>query len=87
MRCPLDGKVDQVCQGEFGSPDIEMATGELPAKDRGHLEVDQFWGCQVFTTKSRSGLVAIPTVVSECDGKDARVNDEHAQTGVPSPRP
>ena len=48
MWCPLDRQVDQIGQGELGPSDVKMASGELPAKDGGHLEVDQFRGCQVF---------------------------------------
>ncbi len=87
MRCPLDREVDQIGQGEVGASYVEMAAGELPAKDGGNLEVDQFRGRQVFATESRPGLVAIPAVVSERDGKDARVNDEHVRSGARSPTP
>ena len=87
MRCPLDREVDQIGQGHLGPSDVEMASGELPAQDGGHLKVDQFRGCQVFATESRPGLVAIPTVVSQHDGKDARINDEHARSGARSPTP
>ncbi len=85
MRCPLEREVEQIGQGELSPSDIEMAPGELPAKNGGHLEVDQFRSSEVFATKPRPGFVAVRTVVSQRDGKDARVNDEHAQTGACSP--
>lgn len=44
MRCPLDREVDQIGQGEVGASYVEMASGELSAKDRGDLEVDQVRG-------------------------------------------
>lgn len=87
MGCPLEGEVDQIGQGELGPPDVEVASGELPAKDGGDLEVNQFRGGQMFTTESCPGLLAVPAVVSQRDGQDARVNDEHARTGARSPTP
>lgn len=87
MGCSLDREIDQVGQRELGPPDVEMSSGELPAKYGGNFEVDQFGGCELFTTESRPRLVAIPTVVSQRDGKDVRVNDEHARTGARSRMP
>ena len=87
MGCSLDRQIDQVGQRELGPPDVEMSSGELPAKYGGNLEVDQFGGCQLFTAKSRPRLVTIPTVISQRDGKDACINDEHARTGARSRMP
>ncbi len=87
MGCSLDRQIDQVGERELGPPDVEMSSGELPAKYGGNLEVDQFGGCQLFTTEPRPRLVAIPTVISEGDGKDACINDEHARTGARSRMP
>lgn len=80
MGCPLDGEIDQVSQRELCPTDVEVPPGETPAKYGRHLEVDKFRGCQPFTTKPRPGPVTVPAVVSQGDGKDARVNDEHART-------
>ncbi len=87
MRCPLDGDVDQIGQGEFCASSVEVAPGKPPAKHGRHLQVDQFRGCHLFAAESRPCLVAIPTVVSQRDGKDARVNDEHVRTGACPPTP
>lgn len=82
MGCSLDRDVDQIGQGEFCASGIEVAPGEPPAKHGRHLQVDQFRGCHLFTAESRPCLVAVLTVVSQRDGKDARVNDEHVRTGA-----
>lgn len=85
MRCPPEREVDQIGQGKLGPPSVQMARGELPAKDRGHLEVDQFRRGQVLAAEPRPGLVTVPPVVCERDGEDTRVNDEHVRTEVSSP--
>ena len=67
MGCPLEGEVDQICQGELGPSKVEVTSDEAPAEYRSDLEVDQFRGSQLFTARALSSLVAVPTVIGERD--------------------
>jgi hypothetical protein len=87
MRRALDREIDQVGQGELGPSQVELTSGTMPPEDGSDLEVDEFRGGQVFTSKSRASQVAIATVVSQRDREHAGINDEHARTAMCSPIP
>lgn len=87
MRCPLEGQVDQVVQGELSPPRVQVVAGQSPAEDRSYLEVDELRCGELFTVETRASLVAIATVVSQRNHEHAGVNDEHVPTAAHSLMP
>lgn len=78
MRDPSQGHVRQVVQCQFGSPEVDVSAGKPSAENRGHLQIDELGGGQVFTSEPRSGAVPVVSVICQRDDEDTGVNDEHA---------
>lgn len=73
-------KIDEIRQGELGTPPIEASQRRVPAEHRSDLEIDQLGGREILRPETVARMVAIGAVVGERGREDARINDEHARS-------
>jgi hypothetical protein len=71
----------KVTQRQCGSSQIDLLTPQLTAQSRCNFEVNDLRCDKAFAPKSCPSRVTASTIIGQCCGQNARVNDYHVQHG------